>query len=91
MTGQQLQERIAARAGGEEALALIAKLGFNLDFVARSVLSGGEVTVPSVAMLWMGMPNKHERKKTAQLFDLLSAHGLLRAVDGKPETWQPGE
>jgi hypothetical protein len=33
-----------------------------------------------VAMLWMGMPNKHDRKRTRQLLDALTDTGVLECV-----------
>ena len=53
-------------------------LGFNVEFVAKNVMSiDGPVTVSNVAMLWMGMPNKHDRKRVRQLLDALAVAGLL--------------
>lgn len=53
-------------------------LGFAAEFVAKNVMSiDGPVTVAQVAMLWMGMPNKHDRKRTRQLLDALTTAGLL--------------
>lgn len=74
MTGEELRVAIA----GTEAEAALSSLGFNVDFVAKNVMSLEEpVTVSNVAMLWMGMPNKHDRKRTRQLLDALTAAGLL--------------
>ena len=89
MTAQELAEFIARSGHGEELSGLFQKLGFSVDFVAQQVLShDGPVTVSRVAMLWMGMPNKHDRKRTRQLFDALTEIGLLQA-QGDDETWLP--
>jgi hypothetical protein len=45
------------------------------------------MSVAQIAMLWMGMPNKHDRKKTRQLVDALSEVGLLQP-DAQGETWR---
>lgn len=61
---------------------LLEKLGFTSDFVERNVLAReGSVTVSETAMLWQGMPNKHDRKRTRELLDALAEAGLLRVVD----------
>jgi hypothetical protein len=74
---------------GTEALAQLEKLGFTRDFVAKNVLSvEGPVTVAQIAMLWMGMPNKHDRKRTRQLLEALTAAGLLECVDETAEVWR---
>ncbi len=69
-----------------EALAplkpVIEKLGFTEEFIERNILArDGPVTVSETAMLWQGMPNKHDRKRTRQLLDALTEAGLLRLVD----------
>lgn len=89
MTAGDLKTRLDAHERGAQTLGLMEKLGFSLDFVAGSVLSVSEVTVAQTAMLWQGMPNKHDRKRTRQLFDALSDVGLLEAVDDQGETWHP--
>jgi hypothetical protein len=38
-------------------------------------------------MLWQGMPNKHDRKRTRELLDILTEIGLLSA-DAAAETWR---
>jgi hypothetical protein len=87
MTPQELAELLATRGRADELDALMSKLGFTPEFVAQNVLStGGTVTVSRVAMLWQGMPNKHDRKRTRALFDALSEAGLL-APSGDDETW----
>ena len=74
MTAAELAERLA----GTDIPALLASLGFQPEFVAKNVMSmNGEVTVAQVAMLWMGMPNKHDRKRTRQLLEALADAGLL--------------
>ena len=61
---------------------LMEKLGFAPEFVEKNVLSrSGEVTVAEIAMLWQGMPNKHDRKRTRALLDALAEAGLLRVRD----------
>lgn len=62
----------------------IEKLGFTVEFVERNVIAReGPVTVSEIAMLWQGMPNKHDRKRTRQLLDALAETGLLRVVDAE--------
>jgi len=87
VTGQELLERLKTKGQSEQIEPLFAKLGFSADFVAGTVLgSQGPVTVSRVAMLWQGMPNKHDRKRTRALFDALTDIGLLTPV-GDEETW----
>lgn len=88
MTPEQLTDYLRSRGSGGDPPALLAKLGFSTEFVAKNVLTGAPVTVSHVAMLWMGMPNKHDRKRTRQLFDALSEAGLLEP-QGDEETWAP--
>ena len=74
MTGDELAQKLQ----GTEALALLELLGFKLDFIAKNVFStSGPVTVGQIAMLWMGMPNKHDRKRTRQMLDALAEAALL--------------
>jgi len=85
MTADELRARLNA-----DALAEIEKVGFSLDFVARNVASAAApVSVSQIAMLWMGMPNKHDRKRTRRLFDLLTDAGVMILVDEPTETWRP--
>jgi hypothetical protein len=80
MTEQELIERMSATGRGDELLALIDKLGFKRSFVAGTILgSSATVTVAQIAMLWMGMPNKHDRKRTKQLLEALAGAGLFEA------------
>ncbi len=89
MTENELVACLQQRGRADDVLALIAKLGFTPDFVAKNILSAGpEVTVAQTAMLWMGMPNKHDRKRTRQLFEALSEAGLLEIANEKAETWR---
>lgn len=89
MTAQEFNERLQAGGHADEVNALLGNLGFSADFVAENVLSSsGPVTIAHVAMLWQGMPNKHDRKRTRQLFDALAAAGLLEPK-GDDETWLP--
>ncbi len=88
MTAQEFTEYVQARANGADMLAQVEKLGFSPGFIATHVLTGTPVTIAHVAMQWMGMPNKHDRKRTRQLFDALSAIGLLEPA-GDEETWRP--
>ncbi|HKW45016.1 MAG TPA: hypothetical protein VJN22_05105 [Candidatus Eremiobacteraceae bacterium] len=61
---------------------LMEKLGFAPEFVEKNVLARtGEVTVAEIAMLWQGMPNKHDRKRTRALLDALAEAGLLHVRD----------
>jgi hypothetical protein len=65
-------------------LPLIEKLGFTVEFIERNIFTReGPVTVSEIAMLWQGMPNKHDRKRTRQLLDALTAAGLLKVVDAE--------
>lgn len=85
MTAAELAERL----NGTTVPAEMEKLGFSNDFVAANVLSrDDDVTVSQVAMLWMGMPNKHDRKRVRQLLDALAEAGLLVPVEGVEETWR---
>jgi hypothetical protein len=87
MTTQELEDLLKARGRVDEIDGVARKLGFTLEFIAKNVLSSaGTVTVSHVAMLWQGMPNKHDRKRTRTLFDALSDAGLL-APTGDDETW----
>ena len=87
MTTQELDDILKARGRADEMSDIAAKLGFTLEFIAKNVLSSaGTVTVSQVAMLWQGMPNKHDRKRTRALFEALSDAGLL-APTGDDETW----
>ena len=89
MTEAQFVERLKASGKADETFALIDKLGFKRDFILESVLvDTGTINVAQIAMLWMGMPNKHDRKRTRQLLDALTAAGLL-AFDEPSETWRP--
>ncbi|MDQ6767669.1 MAG: hypothetical protein M3Z41_07655 [Candidatus Eremiobacteraeota bacterium] len=87
MTGQEFSEYLQASGRADEVNALLSKLGFTPEFIAKNVLSAEKtVTVSRVAMLWQGMPNKHDRKRTHQLLDVLSEVGLLEP-QGDDETW----
>ena len=89
MTAEEFSQYLQSRSRADDVNALFDKLGFSVEFVLKNVLSaGGPVTVSHVAMLWQGMPNKHDRKRTRQLFDALSDIGLLEAK-GDDETWVP--
>jgi hypothetical protein len=89
MTAQEYAQYVESRGRTEHMNDAFSKLGFSLEFVLKNVLSaGGPVTVSHVAMLWQGMPNKHDRKRTHQLFDALSDVGLLEPK-GDDETWLP--
>ena len=72
-------DELGAAIKDTELSALLATLGFTVDFVAKHVMSAsGPVTVAQIAMLWMGMPNKHDRKRTRQLLDALAGAGFLK-------------
>jgi hypothetical protein len=87
MTAQEFRDHLMAHGELDNVMAELDKLGFNVDFVAREVFSGGaDVTVSHVAMLWQGMPNKHDRKRTRQLLETLSRVGLL-TPKGDDETF----
>ena len=67
---------------------VLEKLGFAPDFVEKNVLArSGSVTVSEIAMLWQGMPNKHDRKRTRALLDALADAGLLTLVDDESGTF----
>jgi hypothetical protein len=67
---------------------VLEKLGFAPDFVEKNVLArSGSVTVSEIAMLWQGMPNKHDRKRTRALFDALADAGLLALADSDSGTF----
>ena len=87
MTAQEFRDLLIAHGELDNVMGEMQKLGFGVDFVAREVLSGdGDVTVSRVAMLWQGMPNKHDRKRTRQLLETLSRVGLLKSK-GDDETF----
>jgi len=88
MTEQELVDLLAASGRGDDLLALLDKLGFKRSFVAERVLSSASpVTVSQIAMLWMGMPNKHDRKRTRQLFEALADAGLLVKADDSGDVY----
>lgn len=85
MTADELRQRLE----GSDVPALMEKLGFSMEFVAQHLASAaGPVTVSQTAMLWMGMPNKHDRKRSRQLLDALTAAGLLECVDEAAEIFR---
>jgi len=87
MTENEFIQRLQRAGKADETLALIDKLGFKRDFVLTNVLvDSGSVSVAHIAMLWQGMPNKHDRKRTQELLEALTEAGLL-AFDQSTETW----
>jgi hypothetical protein len=75
------EAELSAAIAGTEAERLLASFGIAPAFVAQNVLSAsGPITVAQIAMLWMGMPNKHDRKRVRQLLDALVDAGLLSAA-----------
>jgi hypothetical protein len=87
MTLEDLTKYLQARGKADEINDILSKLGFSPEFVLTNVISApGSVTVSRIAMLWQGMPNKHDRKRTRQLFDALTEVGLLEPK-GDEETW----
>jgi hypothetical protein len=89
MTAQEFIDYLIAEGTLDKVTDGMKRLGFGVDFVAQNVLSSDrDVTVSHVAMLWQGMPNKHDRKRTRQLFELLAEAGLL-VPKGDGETWTP--
>ena len=87
MTLEELKNRLEQSGHLDEIESAMAKLGFAPEFVAANVFGGSStVTVSRIAMLWQGMPNKHDRKRTRALFEALSTAGLL-APAGDDETW----
>jgi hypothetical protein len=75
----------------EPFLPLLEKLGLAPEFVEKNVLlRSGEVSVSEIAMLWQGMPNKHDRKRTRQLLDALAEAGLLSIVDDESGVFRVG-
>ncbi len=88
MTEQEFIERLGATGRGDEIIALIDTLGFTREFILTNVLAGAApISVAQIAMLWQGMPNKHDRKRTRQLLDALTEAGLL-AFDEPAEAWR---
>jgi hypothetical protein len=82
-------DELSAAIEGTDVPALLESLGFRVEFVADKVLTTpGSVTVSQVAMLWMGMPNKHDRKRTRQLLEALADAGLL--VRAGEDTYEAG-
>jgi len=66
----------------------LEKLGFTPDFVRVNVLTrAGNVAVSEIAMLWQGMPNKHDRKRTRAMLDALAHAGLVTLVDDESGTF----
>lgn len=88
MTAEEFVKYIETKGDGDTILSAIAKLGFSHEFIVNNVLSSQPVTIAHIAMLWQGMPNKHDRKRTRQLFELLTQVSLL-APKGDEETWLP--
>jgi hypothetical protein len=87
MTAQQFLDYLIEHDALDKVIGALEKLGFSVEFVAKNVLSAGsDVTIARVAMLWQGMPNKHDRKRTRQLFELLTEQELL-VPKGDDETW----
>lgn len=67
---------------------MLEKLGFTSEFVRHNVLSRtGNVGVSEIAMLWQGMPNKHDRKRTRAMLDALAEAGLVTLVDDESGTF----
>ncbi|MBV8222894.1 MAG: hypothetical protein JO293_05995 [Candidatus Eremiobacteraeota bacterium] len=89
MTENEFLDRLRASGKSDETLAEIERLGFRHDFILNNVLvDSGSVNVAHIAMLWQGMPNKHDRKRTQALLDLLTSAGLLQH-DQQTDTWTP--
>ena len=89
MTESEFIERLERSGKSGETLALIESLGFRREFVLEQILNqSGALTVAHIAMLWQGMPNKHDRKRTRALLDALTEAGLL-SHDEQAETWTP--
>ena len=73
---------------GSEAARLLDDFGISREFVLRNVVSAsGPVTVSQLAMRWMGMPNKHDRKRVRQLMDALASAGVVQRV--AEDTYKP--
>jgi len=89
MDDESFEAYVGARGKADELLPLIEKLGFTPAFITENVLStSSDLTVAQVAMLWQGMPNKHDRKRTRQLLDALSEIGLVKPAQGQSEVWR---
>jgi hypothetical protein len=87
MTESEFLDRLRASGKSDQALAEIERLGFKHDFIVKNVLiESASVNVAHIAMLWQGMPNKHDRKRTQALLDLLADAGLLRH-DAATDSW----
>jgi hypothetical protein len=66
----------------------LEKLGFTPEFIRQNVLARtGNVGVAEIAMLWQGMPNKHDRKRTRAMLDALAQAGLVTLVDDESGTF----
>jgi hypothetical protein len=69
-------------------LPVLERLGFTPEFVRLNVLMRtGNVGVAEIAMLWQGMPNKHDRKRTRAMLDALADAGLVTLVDDESGTY----
>ena len=67
---------------------VLEKLGFTAEFVQQNVLSRkSNVAVAEIAMLWQGMPNKHDRKRTRAMLDALAEATLITLVDDESGTF----
>jgi len=67
---------------------VLEKLGFTSEFVQVNVLARtGNVGVAEIAMLWQGMPNKHDRKRTRAMLDALADAGLVALADDESGTF----
>ena len=75
------ENELSAALAGTEAGRLVEAFGISHEFVLRNVLGTSQpVTVSQIAMLWMGMPNKHDRKRVRQLLDAFVEAQLLERV-----------
>ena len=82
------ETELNAALEGTDAGRLLDEFGISREFVLRNVVSAsGPVTVSQIAMLWMGMPNKHDRKRVRQLMDALASAGVVQRV--AEDTYQP--
>lgn len=57
------------------------KLGLRRTFVEELLHDNATIDEADVALRWAGMPNKNERKLTAEVFAALAGAGLVEPVD----------
>ena len=82
------EAELGAALEGSDAARLLETFGISREFVARNISgASGPVTVSQIALLWMGMPNKHDRKRVRQLLDALADARVVERV--AEDTYRP--